>query len=99
MKICEISVDVEGKYYKINVSCVKRVLIQKNNQVICKGELYSILNSIEPDSFKSYYLSFLCGSEKFDCKNIVEKVRKALSKNIGMEVEISEITEERSYKK
>ena len=91
MKICEISIDVEGKYYKINVSCVKEVFVQNNYQVICRGELYSTLNSIEPDSFKSYYLSFLCGSHKYEFEKLAKKMISALSKRIAVDINFNEI--------
>lgn len=91
MKICEISVDIQGKYYKINVSHVKEVFLQNNYQVICRGELYSVLNKIEPESFKSYYLSFLCGSQEYEFEKLVKKMISALSKRIAVDINFNEI--------
>ena len=97
MKLCEININVVSKICKVKIEYVKKIFVKK--EVVIWSKFYNVLNNIEPESFRSYYLSFLCGSGKFDCKIIVEKVRKALSKRIGTEVEITSIIEERSYEK
>ena len=99
MNLCEININVVSKICTVKIEYVKKVYVKKKIFLLSKS--YNVLNSIEPESFKlrTYYLSFFCGSEKFNCKTIVEKVRKALSKRIGTEVEITSIIEEMSYEK
>ena len=97
MNLCEININAVSKICTIKIEYVKKIYLQK--QIVLWSKLYTVLNNLEPESFRSYYLSFLCGSEKINCKSVVEKVRKALSKRIGMEVEIIAIREERSYEK